>query len=358
MASPLPRSSPRRSSAASVDAPVKSPFGDLTNVEGAAVDAPVKSPLVPPPPPPLTPSVAGTPFNADDLAPDTPVAQAPEPLAAPSTMASEQGLLSPRLLRAKLAAVGQQLLQAQEEAPHSHFILAGGQVAFALAAFTDVPMLNLSAWGGLLYLLGGGVASALGKQGSARVPVTEADLRPQLEQLVALMNRAMQLHHAIFRCSEPRQALKCAAALYALTILSARLPAILLAWAAFTLSFVVPKFAMHFEPQLAAAKATVVAKMIDINGRLEEKCPKKYALPVLALLWITYSSYSTMALTLGVGCIGVQAWHASDPLASAEFKELSAKSAAGFDQIKKRARRLTISAKDMMRGKPEDAKEE
>ena len=38
----------------------------------------------------------------------------------------------------------------------------------------------------------------------------------------------------------------------------------------------------------------------------EEKFPKKYAVPFLALAWLSYASYTTLGLTIGVGCIGVQ----------------------------------------------------
>ena len=81
-------------------------------------------------------------------------------------------------------------------------------------------------------------------------------------------------------------------------------------------------------------------------------------LPFVALFWVSYASYSTMALTLGVGSIGLQAWRESNPLAEADLNALSSTIDAGVDKIKKKARRLTISAKDMMRGKAADEKEE
>lgn len=48
------------------------------------------------------------------------------------------------------------------------------------------------------------------------------------------------------------------------------------------------------------------AKAVDLNVLLEEKCPKKFLFPLLTLLWATFSSYTTLALTMAVGCIGVQ----------------------------------------------------
>lgn len=328
-----------------------SPLADRTNAEIDRVpETAIKSPVtfasqaVPPPPPPLP---------AEDKAAETepPTAQ-PVPKAT-LTVSAEQSLLSPRILRAKLSALGEKLTQTDSH-PHSHYAFAAGQLAFAFAAFSDVSLLNLSAWGGLVYLLCGGIASALGKTGKAGEAISVTDLEPALRRLVAVLNEAISFHRAVFLCAEPKKALKGAAALYALSLLSARLPAIALLWAAFTLAFALPQLLSHFEPQLAQAKAKAVEKAVEANALLEDKFPKKYAVPVATLLFATYSSYSTMALTLGVGCIGVQAWREANPLAEADFKELSSNADAAFDKIKKKARRLTISAKDMMCGKPVD----
>lgn len=63
--------------------------------------------------------------------------------------------------------------------------------------------------------------------------------------------------------------------------------------------------ASHISPILLH-QALVSAKAVDLNVLLEEKCPKKFLFPLLTLLWATFSSYTTLALTMAVGCIGIQ----------------------------------------------------
>ncbi|KAL3910844.1 MAG: hypothetical protein SGPRY_008909, partial [Prymnesium sp.] len=53
----------------------------------------------------------------------------------------------------------------------------------------------------------------------------------------------------------------------------------------------------HISPILLH-QALVSAKAVDLNVLLEEKCPKKFLFPLLTLLWATFSSYTTLALTM------------------------------------------------------------
>ena len=65
---------------------------------------------------------------------------------------------------------------------------------------------------------------------------------------------------------------------------------------------------------------------------------------MLALLWLR-ASYTTMACTLGAGSIAFQCWRDASPAAEADLAALN----KNVDKIKKRARRMTMGAGDLLR---------
>ncbi|KAL1508818.1 hypothetical protein AB1Y20_004913 [Prymnesium parvum] len=365
-----------------------SPLADRTNSRAHWTDQTTHKPIgiLPPspekapPPPPIEPPPCADETAADASVTECANSQPARGSATKNRTEGSSGQFSAQDLRKKLehlSALGVELLRS--ESSFAHYMFAGGQLAFAFTTLGDISLLRLLAWAALLYLLYGaranvepglfawgcpandffpdvgGVASTVRKPGNTQPPLTEADLQPYLAQVLFTLNQARELHRTVFQCADPKQALKGATVLYAIAILSSRLRAVHILWIAFTLAFTLPTLGRRFETKLEHAKAEALVKALEMNALLEQKCPKKYLCPVLALLWTTYSSYSTMALTIGIGCISIQAWRASDPFAEAELKGISSSADAAFVKIRKKAHRLSISAKDMVYGSAYDS---
>ena len=271
---------------------------DVTNVQPSnGTPTRLKSPFVPPPPS-ETPPAASTPvfqsFSEDDEPPTPAPAESEAPVAAEPVEISQT-------FKKTLAGAIQ----------HEHSLEAGifvaGHIAFGLVYLGSLSLVvNVAAWLGLLYLLCGGVASMAGHVKEPHALMTEEDLKTLTEHALGATNTALRLHHDLFRCGQPKQALKGAVGLYALAVLSAHLSMITLLWLSFTGSFVLPAGFSHFAPQLAKGQALLVERAHQMNALVELNCPKKYSVPFFTLAWLSYSSYTTMALTIGVGCIGVQ----------------------------------------------------
>jgi len=316
-------------------------LADVTNTPPPPAQETPSKVAVPEPPevvdtPPVSSTPTFPPFSDEKGAPAAEPEPTPEPSAVPS----------PNALKEKLKAL---LSALEHEQGRKNAAFGVGNAAFAFAYFGGSSVANVASWAGLLYLLYGGVSSVFVGKAVARPPVTEEDLKPLIGRAIELANAVLSLHRNLFQCGEPKQALKGALVLYALTILSSRISTVLLLWMCFATAFAVPKALSAFETHITAAQTIVVEKSKQLNEVMEEKFPKKYAVPFAALAWLSYASYTTMALTLGVGCIGVQAWRESNPLAEAEVKELSSTAGAAIDKIKKGARRMSISAGDLFR---------
>ena len=165
------------------------------------------------------------------------------------------------------------------EHPLSRTVCAGGQLAFCLGYVNDVSMLHVASNLGLAAVLGGGVASLFGRRWEAPPPLAPEALRALLPYAAALVNGFYRECNDILACRAPRKALVAAAALWLLSAVAARVPTLLLLWAAFTSAFVVPIAAPSLAPRLTVVREKTMKKMVDLNEVIEDKLPKKCAAP-------------------------------------------------------------------------------
>ena len=231
------------------------PLSDVTNMPSPAKQKP--------PPPPDAPTVT----EAADLI------SAPEP--SPNSEAEKEP--TPQAISAQLKCMTEKMMQHEHRVSISIFVC--GHVLFATIYFGSFSFANVAAWIGLLYLLGGGVASMVGKRESLAVSqqeITEADLKPFVDWLLDTSNAALRLHYNLFRCGAPKQALKGALALYSLTFLSGHLSTLALLWLGFNGAFVAPVCYSLFEQQMTAKKLVLLEKLHTLNALAEEHCPKKF----------------------------------------------------------------------------------
>lgn len=243
-------------------------------------------------------------------------------------------------------------------------ILVGVNAAVATGMLFDLNLTNLAAWTLLGGVMKGFAVSVVSPSPAPPAPLSAEQLQPYVTQLVSAVNTARSTFSHVFNCTDPRLALRAALVLYAAALVSARVPVQALAWLAFNLAFALPALAKSSKLPAVDGAVQYAKQKVDegLAHPKSQQLVQAWAQPQLkevvasvrspkaqflgaALFWFMCLSWFNKVLSLSFGCLYLK----SQGVITTNTEEQVGEA---VDQLKKRARRMTISAGAMLARKP------
>jgi len=228
-------------------------------------------------------------------------------------------------------------------------IWVGSNAAIALAYLFDLNPLNAASWALLACVMKGFAVSVVSPSAAPPPLLTAQQLGTYL---APKLNAARGLRAKIFGCTDPRLALRAALALYAATLISARVGTPTLLWTAANLAFALPAAlkagtlptvarvaGSRVEALMAYPKVAELAQTLQAHphfdkarGLLLQTATPKAQIVGGSLLWFFCLSWMHKVLAAGFVCLHLKAQGHISPTTEMQVGE-------AVDQIKKQAKK-------------------
>lgn len=242
--------------------------------------------------------------------------------------------------------------------------LVGVNAAVIVGWLFDLNLTNAAAWALLGCIMKGFAVSVVSPSPAPPAPLSAEQLQPYFAQLVSAINTARSTFSHVFNCTDARLALRAALVLYAAALVSARMPVQTLAWLAFNLAFALPKLAKASKLPAVNGAVQFAKQKVDeglAHPKAQEfvqaaahpqfkeviasiRSPKAQFVGA-SLFWFMCLSWFNKVLSLSFGCLYLK----SQGVITTNTEEQVGEA---VDQLKKRARRMTMSAGAMLARKP------